>query len=102
METLFTILVVLAVLAVAAVMFVGWTVWMMLRGMVCAVTAAGRALGVGVRAGNRWITCRKRDQIRCANPKCGAMNPSVARFCRRCGHSMRKPIPVVARRAAVF
>lgn len=102
METLFTILVMIAVIVVAAVLFVGWAAMMMLQLVGHGLRTVGRALGGGMRVGNRLFSCGKRDQIRCANPKCGAINPAAARFCRRCGRPMRKTIHVVARRAAVF
>ncbi len=83
---------VLAVLMSAA-LFIGWVVYVVVRAILNAT-----ANMIAPRNTSR----SPMTQARCLSSGCGAMNPSSARFCRRCGRAMTGQQRVRVRRAAVW
>jgi ribosomal protein L40E len=102
MEIFVGILIFIAVMVLAAILFAGWIFVVMVRFMVNAVGGIGRWFFAPSSAPARVVQGRKVKLVRCRNQGCGAGNPSVARFCRRCGTPMEGATRVVARRAAVL
>jgi|SRR5688500_14703158 ribosomal protein L40E len=99
MEAAFvTILIFLGVIAISAVLFVVWLVWEVLRLMALVVWR----VFFGRRAAPTMIETRPADVVVCPNPRCRGENPTVARFCRRCGSGMPSVQHVLARRAAMW
>lgn len=102
MELFLTILLFVVVMIIAAALFAGWMLVMVLRAGLNLVGALGRWMTGQPAGSGRAIRQRKPRQIPCNNPQCRAGNPQAARFCRRCGQPLRKPVQVFAQRAAVL
>ena len=80
-EGFFTILIFIGVMAIAGVLFAGWLFVMIVRGAARLLT---RLLGGGPVAPPPVPA----NAVICRHERCRAANPSVARFCRRCGRSI--------------
>jgi hypothetical protein len=83
MEGIFFILIFIGVIAITAVLFGVWVFVAVVRvitRMVGAVLAPPRMPPMP--------NVRRISQIRCSNGRCHAVNPSGARFCRRCGQAL--------------
>ena len=99
MEGLFvTILVFLGVIAISAVLFVVWLAWEILR-LSCLLVWR---IFFGPRNTTQAIDAKPADVLVCPNPRCRNENPTLARFCRRCGSEMPRAQHVLARRAAMW
>ena len=85
------------VMGITLLIFCGWAFFMVVRGIVGGV--AGLFGPPRSRAGPRMAST---NTVRCMNRGCGAVNPTNARFCRRCGHMMPAAQRVQVRRAAVW
>lgn len=70
----------IAVLSITALLFVGWATVMTIKGVVWIFGA----LFIGP-----LVIWRRQIERRGACTECGQMNPASARFCRRCGSSLR-------------
>jgi hypothetical protein len=91
MEGFVVILLFFGAIILAGVLFCVWTVLTVVRGVF------------------RLLIPRKKprpmmnDSVQvCANPRCGCVNPSYARFCRRCGKSLPSLMRMISSRAAVL
>ena len=93
MGEVFSILIFFVVIILTALVFFGWVAFTIIRGLMNGVAGLFHP---------RSPTAVATNSIRCATPGCGAMNPSEARFCRRCGHSLPSAQQVQVRRAAVW
>lgn len=96
MSGLFTIAIFLAVIVLTAVIFCGWIVFVV-----------GRALVVGFSSLFGAVQCKSprtriSNTVQCPTRMCGAINPTSARFCRRCGRGLPSAQRVQVRRAAVW
>src|SRR5437867_4073816 len=99
MSPILTFLIFGFVIVLTAVIFVGWIVALVVRAIGIALA---RLFGLArprqivndgpIAMPGRGVTCARRG--------CGALNPSEARFCRRCGQTMPSPQHVMVRRAA--
>ncbi|HYO08116.1 MAG TPA: hypothetical protein VER17_04025 [Tepidisphaeraceae bacterium] len=101
MSALFSVAIFFAVIVLAGALFFGWALVMIVRlmlgaaGMLFGGDAAGRrAMGAGAATGARAVSCQTRGSQ--------AINPSDARFCRRCGRGLPAAHHVQVRRAAVW
>lgn len=91
MEGFVVILLFFGAIILAGVLFCVWAVLAVLRGIF------------------RLMIPRKKPRLSttdavqvCANPQCGCVNPSYARFCRRCGKSLPSLMRTLSSRAAVL
>ena len=99
MSGILTFLIFGFVIVLTAVIVVGWIIFHIMRAIGDVV---GRLLGLGrprrvidpgpIAMPGRGVTCTRAG--------CGALNPSEARFCRRCGQTMPSAQRVMVRRAA--
>jgi hypothetical protein len=96
METaVLTIFIFIAVITVTAVVFGIWVFVTILRGIFRgAAYLAGIPPKPALPRGPQGVTC--------PFDNCHAVNPSIARFCRRCGRELPQPQRVSVRRAAVW
>ena len=92
-----TILIFLGVIAISAVLFVGWLAWEVVR-----LTGVLIWRLFGGRSTSATSDVRTADVVVCPNPRCRGENPTVARFCRRCGSGLPQAQNVVVRRAAMW
>jgi hypothetical protein len=79
-EPVGVILIFVAVIAMTAIVFGIWFMVMLLK-------LAGRGIGAlfGLGVESRQISG---PMLRCPRQRCHAVNPSPARFCRRCGQEL--------------
>jgi hypothetical protein len=104
MEWFAGIFVFIAVIAVTAVLFGLWLVMVVVRLCVSLLIGVCRMIG---RFWNVMIYQDSRplagQAAECSNVLCKALNPSEARFCRRCGRDLSVPAQQVSvRRAAMW
>lgn len=76
----------------AAGLFCMWVVVLLFRFARSVIVSVWRLVFGGTPATQKRVACR--------NPQCGAANPEMARFCRRCGQPMSGVMRVVSERAA--
>ena len=97
MSGIFTIFIFFAIIALTAVIFCGWIAFVVVRSIVGGV---GSLFGFAGRS----MQCRtmRLNTVQCPTRMCGAINPSEARFCRRCGRGLPAAHRVQVRRAAVW
>ena len=82
MEGIFFILVFIGVIAITALLFGVWV-------FVSIVRVIMRIIGGAVAPSPRSTPAvRALPSVACSNQQCHAMNPSYARFCRRCGQTI--------------
>lgn len=96
MEGIAFIFIFIGVIAITALLF---TVW-----VIVGIARLGMRMLGAVFAPPRRMTMppvRAISSIRCGNDHCNAMNPSNARFCRRCGQALEAQ-RVAARRVACW
>lgn len=74
------ILIFVAITAVTGVVFGGWLLFTAGRGVL-------RLMGYD--PSQPGAARPDAGAVRCPRDRCGAMNPSTARFCRRCGQPLR-------------
>ncbi len=96
MEGVFFILIFIGVIAITAVLF---TIWVVVGIMRLGVRLLGALFAPPQRPTMPPI--RALSSIGCGNSMCNAINPSNARFCRRCGQAL-EPRRVAARRVACW
>ena len=99
MDGLVTIIIFFVVIVVTAVVFFVWLIVGGVRivtGLIRMIFAPHRVLGP------RILPARSIPTIRCPTHGCQAINPSDARFCRRCGRGLPGAQRVQVRRAAVW
>jgi ribosomal protein L40E len=89
------------VIALTAVLFFGWVVFVIVRALLGGIVALFSPRPGRINGGGR-MTMAAASTTRCLTRGCGAMNPSHARFCRRCGHGLPAMQRVQVRRAAVW
>lgn len=95
-----TILIFMGVIVVTALIFGIWVVVTMIRLFFRAIFGLGRAI---LPSEPRQVTMPAIGRgPTCPHTQCRAVNPPLARFCRRCGQSLPQPQTVIARRAAVL
>jgi len=103
MEVLAFLIFILVVL-LAPFLFVAWVIYSVVRaavgGMGTMVTHHSRTGMDSVAGGS--AAAAGGHTVRCPTPGCLAINPSDARFCRRCGHGLPAAHRVQVRRAAVW
>lgn len=102
MDWLAAIFIFFLVIVVTAVLFCGWIILTMVR---LTFRGIGALFGPGATDQNgkpRPVQARASNLVRCPTPRCGAMNPVSARFCRRCGRGLPAAQKVQVRRAAVW
>jgi hypothetical protein len=95
MEWVLTILIFFAVIVLTAVLFVGWLIFSVVRAVVGGVV---RLFVPRPSVGRPSVVHGER----CMRERCQAINPSGARFCRRCGRLLRSAQRVPVSRAAVW
>jgi hypothetical protein len=97
MEVLIILIFILLVVA-SPFVFVGWMVVSIVRAVAGGVSGATRTIrhATGVATDAAGLT------VRCPVDGCHAVNPSDARFCRRCGHGLPAAMRVQVRRAACW
>jgi hypothetical protein len=95
MELLIILIFVLLVVA-SPFLFVGWVVVSIVRAVSGGVSGGTRAIRNATSAAAAGLT------VRCSVGGCNALNPSDARFCRRCGHGLPAAQRVQVRRAACW
>lgn len=91
MEVAVVILLLGGGIILAGVLFCVWAVFALLRGIVRLLIPRKKPRSLKTDA----------YQV-CTNLKCGCVNPSYARFCRRCGKSLPSLMRVISSRAAVL
>jgi ribosomal protein L40E len=96
MSGILTILMFFIVIILTAVVFCGWVVFMIGR------TIAGGITSLFPVCPRRREQARISNTVQCPTRMCGAINPSSARFCRRCGRGLPGAQRVQVRRAAVW
>jgi hypothetical protein len=89
------ILIFIGVIALTAVVFGFWLIVTIVRGIF-----RGAAYIAGVPP--RQLPQPTNRSVTCPHDNCHASNPSVARFCRRCGREMPQAQRVNVRRAAMW
>jgi hypothetical protein len=90
-----TILIFIGVIAVTAVVFGFWLIVTIIRGVFRgAAYLAGVDRQPALPQSGRSVTC--------PHENCHAANPSIARFCRRCGRELPRTQHVAVRRAAMW
>jgi hypothetical protein len=82
------IFVIIALIAVAVLFFGGWVVVNIFRLLIRGIFGPQR-----IDAGGRFAS----PAVLCRRERCRAMNPSEARFCRRCGVSLHAETGAVRR-----
>ena len=95
-EPITALLVLMGVIAVSTVVFAAWVVLSIVRWVFRGVFGI---LGVGHQRPPA-LPHRTFGSHRCSRPGCQTINPSAARFCRRCGRELDNQM--VMRRAAVW
>jgi len=88
-----TIAVFFLVIVITAVVFCVWVAVSVVRGIFS---------GIGRLFPPPRPRVSAASMVRCVNRGCGALNPSAAKFCRRCGHGTPAAQSVQVRRAAVW
>src|SRR5215207_4549966 len=102
-EVFFTLFLFIAITGVTAVLFGGWVVYAIVRTIVNAIVAIS---GGRRRRGGRDYRFHRAAQVSrgvmraCENHYCRTLNPTDARFCRRCGQHLPETQRVSLRRAA--
>lgn len=97
MHVMMFTLVIAAALVATVLIFIFWIIIMVLRGLTRLI------LGPGIKQPPPQLTQRSGPHTRiCAYQGCKAVNPSDARFCRRCGQHMEDSRRVPVRRAAML
>lgn len=97
MHVMMFTLVIAAALVATVLLFIFWLIVVVLRGVTRMV------LGPGIKPPPPQLPQRLTPHTRqCAHQSCKAINPSDARFCRRCGQHMEDPRRVPVRRAALL
>jgi len=79
-------------------LFVGWVIVTVVRAVAGGVTHSARTMTNSANGG----AALPGHTVRCPTNGCLAVNPSDARFCRRCGHGLPAAHRVQVRRAAVW
>lgn len=90
-----TILVFIGVITLTAIVFGIWVVVTILRGLF-----RGAAYIAGVPP--KQELPQPGRTVTCPHENCHAANPSIARFCRRCGRELPQAQHVSVRRAAMW
>jgi len=80
-ELWFIPFVIVAILAISALVFGGWVAMMTFKGV---------AWMIGAIFLGPLLVWRNSAQMGGACPQCGQVNPRQARYCRRCGYSVRQ------------
>ena len=88
-------------LFIFAILFVGILI-AVLFAVSLTLKLLGGVLRILFRPWNRQQGMRHASQhpVACPRDGCGAVNPSTARFCRRCGHGLSTQAPAVGFRHA--
>jgi hypothetical protein len=94
MELLIILIFVLLVIA-SPFLFVGWVVVSIVRAIAGGASRGTRAIRDATNVATGMT-------VRCSVGGCNALNPSDARFCRRCGHGLPAAQRVQVRRAACW
>ena len=97
MELLIILIFVLLVI-LSPFLFVGWVVVSIVRAVTGGASRGARAIGHATSAATNAAGLT----VRCPVGGCHAINPSDARFCRRCGHGLPAAQRVQVRRAACW
>ena len=99
MSGLFTLFIFVVLITIAALVFGGWVVFSIF-GMLFRTVAW--LLGADTSPRHAALTANATETQRCGRQGCRAMNPSSAKFCRRCGFQLASQRVAVHRRAAVL
>ena len=92
-------LIFILLIMLAPFLFVGWVIVTVVRAVAGGVTHSARTMTNSANGGGAALPGHT---VRCPTNGCVAVNPSDARFCRRCGHGLPAAHRVQVRRAAVW
>ena len=95
MESIVAIFLFFGIIAITAVIFTLWIAETLLKLTFRGISAVFHAPPVPMVTSNL-------QGVTCPLEKCHAINPTGARFCRRCGSALPQAAQVTVRRAAVW
>jgi hypothetical protein len=98
MSGIFTVFIFFAIIALTAVIFFGWVVFLIGRAVIGGIASLFMPSRPRGLHGGPMMS----HTVQCPTRMCGAINPTSARFCRRCGRGLPAAQRVQVRRAAVW